>query len=161
GIGFACMTPGLVLLDADHRPLLPIWTHLDRRARPAARVIAKSVGDEFLATVGTRPLPGGISVVCYRQIVAENPYLDRRVRSYLHVNGWLAFRMTGVKAFDGANASFSGLFDTLTTRRWSDRWCDYFQVDPAWLPPIVDGRATIGHLRSAVAAEFGVPAGLP
>ncbi len=30
GIGLSCLTPALVLLDKSDRPLLPIWTHLDR-----------------------------------------------------------------------------------------------------------------------------------
>src|SRR5208282_5689876 len=39
GVGLSCLTPALVLLDASDQPLLPIWTHLDRRARPAARQV--------------------------------------------------------------------------------------------------------------------------
>src|SRR5437764_570314 len=60
-VGLSCLTPALVLLDERDRPLAPVWTHLDRRARPAARQVQAAVGDEFLATVGNRPLPGGIS----------------------------------------------------------------------------------------------------
>lgn len=161
GIGLSVLTPGLVLLDAADRPLTPIWTHLDRRARPAARHIQATVGDEFLATVGNRPLPGGITVTCYRQLLAIDPYLFRRVRSYLHVNGWLALRLTGERAFDLGNASVTGLFDTMTDRKWSERWCRHFEVEPEWLPAVRDGRTTIGALRSAVAAELGVPPGLP
>src|SRR5207245_6733988 len=113
-IGLSCLTPALILLDAAHRPLGPIWTHLDRRARPAARQVWAAVGEEFLATVGNRPLPGGISAVCYRQQLTDTPYLYRRVHSYLHVNGWLGLRLTGAKAMDRANASFSGLYNTVT-----------------------------------------------
>jgi xylulokinase len=69
--------------------------------------------------------------------------------------------MTGTKAFDLANASFTGLFGTLTDHAWAQRWCDYFEVDRAWLPPIVAGDTTIGPLRAEVASELGVPAGVP
>lgn len=161
GIGFSSLTPGLVLLDAQDKPVAPIWTHLDRRARPAARQVWAAVGDEFLATTGNRPLPGGISAVCWRQELDVDPYLARSVHRYLHVNSWLVLRMTGQTAFDPANASFTGLFGTMTTRAWSPRWCEYFEVDPKWLPPVVDGAATVGTLRSAAAAELGVPAGIP
>jgi xylulokinase len=161
GVGLSCLTPALVLLDADDRPLGPIWTHLDRRARPAAREVWHEVGDEFLRTTGNRPLPGGISAVCYRQRVADEPGLAGRVHSYLHANGWLGFRLTGVKGFDPANASFTGLFGTLTDQAWSPRWCAYFGVDPAWLPPVVDGATTLGPLRPDAAAALGLPAGLP
>src|SRR5262245_45899572 len=59
-VGLSSLTPALVLLDAADQPLLPIWTHLDRRARPAARQVWAAAGEEFLATAGNRPLPGGI-----------------------------------------------------------------------------------------------------
>jgi xylulokinase len=160
-VGLSVMTPALVLLDGADRPLTPIWTHLDRRARPAARQTWAAVGEEFLATVGNRPLPGGITVICYRQMLAADPYLFRTARSYLHVNSWLGLRLTGERAFDRGNASVSGLYNTVTNRRWSERWCSYFEVDPAWLPPVVDGTATLGSLRAAAAAELNVPAGVP
>src|SRR5262245_15528815 len=64
-VGLSCLTPALVLLDRHDRPLGPVWTHLDRRARPAARQVWAAAGAEFLATAGNRPLPGGITAVCY------------------------------------------------------------------------------------------------
>jgi xylulokinase len=161
GVGLSCLMPALVLLGSADRPLGPIWTHLDRRARASARQVWAAVGDEFLATVGNRPLPGGITALCYRHLLNEDPYLHGRVKSYLHVNGWLGLRLTGERGFDPSNACFTGLFGTLTDQAWSPRWCDYFEVEPSWLPLVVCGNTTIGTLRSAVAAELGVPAGLP
>ena len=40
GVGLSCMTPVLVLLDADDKPIGKLWTHLDRRA------MAEDNGDE-------------------------------------------------------------------------------------------------------------------
>jgi xylulokinase len=161
GVGLSVLTPALVLLDRADRPVAPIWTHLDRRARPAARQVWQAVGEEFLHTTGNRPLPGGISVICFRQQLVADPYLSHRIHRYLHLNSYLALRMTGETAFDSGNASFSGLFNTVTDGAWSPRWCDYFEVDPAWLPPILDGSAIVGTLRSAAAAELGVAPGIP
>jgi xylulokinase len=159
-IGLSCLSPALVLLDAADRPLTPIWTHLDRRARPAARQVWAAVGPEFLATAGNRPLPGGITAVCWRQLLDEDPHLSRRVHSYLHANGWLGLHLTGQRAFDRGNACFSGLYGALTDRRWSERWCRYFEVEPDWLPPVACGSTTLGTLRPGLAAELGVPAGV-
>jgi xylulokinase len=161
GIGLSILTPALVLLDSAGRPIKPIWTHLDRRSRAAARQVWAAVGEEFLATVGNRPLPGGITAVCFRQMLSEEPYLRHRVRHFLHANGWLALHLTGEPAFDRANVCFTGLFGTLTDQKWSPRWCEYFQVEPDWLPPVRSGDETVGTLRAAVAAELGVPAGIP
>jgi xylulokinase len=160
-VGLTVQTPGLVLLDDADRPAGPIWTHLDRRSRPAARQVWAAVGEEFLATVGNRPLPGGISVLAWRQQLTGDPYLVHQVKSYLHINGWLALRLTGQRAFDPANASFSGLWNTAGDQAWSPRWCEYFEVDPSWLPPVLGGDATVGTVRAEAAAELGVPAGVP
>ena len=161
GVGLTCFTPGLVLLDKKDRPLRPIWTHLDRRARLAARQTCGAVGEEFLATVGNRPLPGGISVLCLREMYTLDPYLLHEIRSYLHVNSWLGFHMTGEKGFDPANACFTGLFGTMTDQKWSPRWCDYFEVDRLWLPPVISGSATLGtlHFRLRLPRNWASPPG--
>jgi xylulokinase len=157
GVGLSVMTPALCLLNDKDQPLGPFWIHADRRSRPQARRVWQEVGDEFLAAVGTRPLPGGISALSWLCRRETEPLLSRRVRRYLHINGWAALRLTGQTAFDPANASFSGLANSLTDQTWSPRWCAFFGVEPQWLPPIQDGATTIGQLRAAVAAEFGVP----
>lgn len=161
GVGLSCLTPAVVLLDSNGEVLAPIRIHLDRRSRPAARRVQAEAGAEFLATVGNPPLPGGISAVSYAQMAADDPTLAGRVAAYLHPNAWLGYRLTGAKCIDPGNASFSGLYGTLTDQKWSPRWCDYFGVKREWLPEIVDGRATIGGLSAAVAKEWGVADGLP
>jgi xylulokinase len=160
-VGLSCLAPSLILLDSADRPLTSIWTHLDRRARAVARRIWRDVGEEFLATIGNRPLPGGISAVCWRKQVEDDPDLLHKTKSYLHANGWLGLHLTGERAFDRANASFTGLYGTMTDQAWSERWCSYFQVDRDWLPPVVSGDATIGALRWEIATELGVSAGVP
>lgn len=161
GIGLSCLTPGLVLLDAGGEVVAPVRIHLDRRSRPVARRVQAECGAEFLADAGNPPLPGGISAVSFAQLMTERLDLRGQVRHYLHANGWLAWRLTGAMAFDPGNAGFSGLFGTLTDQEWSQRWCGVFGVDRAWLPDVIDGRATVGGLTADAAAAWGLPAGLP
>jgi xylulokinase len=160
-VGLSSMTPALVLLDAGDNPLSPVWVHLDRRSRPVARKLQAEAGDEFLSTVGTRPLPGGTSAVCFAQQVTTDTGLRGTVRHLLHANGWIGFRLTGERAIDPAGASFTGLFGTLTDQQWSPRWCGYFDVEPAWLPNVIDGTDTLGGLRPEVANAWGVKPGIP
>ncbi len=161
GVGLCCLAPALVLLNARDQPFVPIRMPLDRRARPAARQVWAAAGEEFLNSTGIRPLPGGCSAVNFRQILTMDAYLYREVKSYLHVNGWLGWKLTGEKRFDPANASLTGLFNTMTDHQWSPRWMELFNIDPAWMSPVVSAAATLGPLRSAVAVELGVPPGLP
>jgi xylulokinase len=161
GIGLCCMTPALVLLNGKDKPIAPIWTPHDRRSRPAARQVWAATGEEFLNITGVRPLPGGCSAVMFRQVLTGDPYLYREIKTYLHLSCWLGLKMTGEKRFDPGNASASGLFNTMSDRNWSPRWLELFNLDPAWVPAVVDGGTTIGTLRPAIAGEMGLPPGLP
>ena len=161
GVGLSCLTPALVLLDESREVIAPIRIHQDRRAVPVSRRVVNECLDEFLATVGNAPLPGGLSGVMFAQLMSEEPGLRSKIKHYLHANSWVGLTLTGETAFDPGNASFTGLFNTVTDSKWSHRWCDYFGVDPAWLPAVRDGRTTLGKLLPAVAKTWGVPAGVP
>ncbi len=155
GMGLSCLTPALCLLDASDQPLEPFPIHLDRRARAVARVVLDEVGQEFLDTVGTKPLPGGISAMSWLS------RKRRGVKRYLHLNSWLALHLTGQTAFDPGNASFTGLWNTLTDQQWSPRWCEYFGVEREWLPDVEDGTTTIGGLRNHIAEQWGLRRDIP
>jgi len=97
----------------------------------------------------------------FRQVLNADPYRYRKVKTYLHVNGWLGLNMTGEKRFDPGNASASGLFNTMTDRRWSPRWLELFNLDPAWVPPVVDGSNDARHTAPHHRRRAGLPPGLP
>ncbi len=155
GIGLSCLTPALVLVDKSGKPLGPAYTHLDRRSRALSEKIWKEVGPEFHASTGNLPLPGGMSALTFASLGV------RGVGRYLHLNGWIGAELTGEYAFDPANAAFSGLYSLFPKQEWSRRWCEYFGVDPAWLPPVQSGEATLGTLLATRAKELGLRAGLP
>jgi xylulokinase len=161
GVGLSCLSPALILLDEHQHSLTPIITHLDRRARAEARRVWTSVGPEFLALTGNKPLPGGITAIGFHHLLTVSPDLGRTVRHYLHINGWLGLRFAGVAAFDSGNACFTGLYDTMGSRTWSPRWCHYFGVKPEWLPEVLSGDATLGPLAPEAAAHLGLPTGIP
>jgi xylulokinase len=156
GIGLSCLSPSLILLDKKGKPLTPIITHLDRRARAEARQINAEVGAEFLTENGNRPLPGGISAVVFRHLCKQEPKLRQHVRRFLHLNGWLGMLLTDRPSFDPANGCFSGLCASMQGYTWSPRWCGYFGVEEAWLPPVQDGKAELGLLSTPAAKQLGV-----
>ncbi|MCS6977242.1 MAG: FGGY-family carbohydrate kinase [Gemmatales bacterium] len=161
GVGLSCLTPAWLLLDDCDTPLTPIITHLDRRARPLAREVWREAGADFLRSTGNKPLPGGMSGIGCAWLLRHRPELRPRIRRFLHLNSWLALRFTSRTAFDPGNASFTGLFDTMTTGQWSPRWCNYLKVDLNWLPDVVSGDVTLGQLTLEAARHLGVSSGIP
>ena len=160
GIGLSCLMPGLVLLGESGEVLAPIRIHLDRRSRPVSRRILSDCAAEFLATTGNAPLPGGLSAISFAQLAAERPELIPAIRRYTHINGWLAGKLTGGHALDFGNAGFTGVFNTATDQQWSGRWCREFGVNPEWLPRVIDGAETAGHLTESAAKAWGLSPGV-
>lgn len=160
GIGISCLTPCLVLLDQQEKPLFPLVTHLDRRARPTAKALDTRFGTEFLRETGNRPLPGGISAIYYKHWITQHPEQQRRIHRYLHLNSWIALKLTGQTGFDPGNAGFTGLcrWEDIA---WSPEWCHQLSVIPSWLPAIVPGNTTIGSLRKEWADGWSLPEGIP
>lgn len=160
-IGLSVFSPGWLLLDERHEPLTPIVTHLDRRARPAARELRGRCGEAFLTLNGNPILPGGISGVVVRHLLVRQPELRKAVRHFWHLNTWLGWRLAGEPWFDPGNAAFTGLCAAMHGFAWSPALAELLGLPLEWLPPIRDGRTTLGGLTSAAAADLGLPAGLP
>jgi xylulokinase len=95
------------------------------------------------------------------EMMRLHPEWKTKIARYLHLNGWIAGKLTGHFAFDPANAAFSGLYTLFPKSGWSLRWCDYFGVRREWLPPVVPGETTLGGLSALVAKDLDLPAGLP
>ncbi|HMO34697.1 MAG TPA: FGGY-family carbohydrate kinase, partial [Gemmatales bacterium] len=159
-IGISCLTPCLVLLDQQDQALRPLVTHLDRRARPTARTLDATYGNEFLRETGNRPLPGGISAIFFRHYASQHPELLNQVHRYLHLNSWVCLKLTGETGFDPGNACFTGLcnWEDLS---WSSAWCTLLGVQPHWLPAIVPGNSTVGGLRPVWAEAWNLKPGIP
>jgi sugar (pentulose or hexulose) kinase len=160
GIGLSCLMPCLVLLDQRDQPIMPFVTHLDRRARPTARTLEARFGPSFLRETGNRPLPGGISGVFFKHWATHHPDQLSQVHRYLHLNSWIALRLTGQTAFDPGNACFTGLCNWSDVT-WSPEWCSHLGVMPKWLPAIQPGNITVGSLRREIAEQWSLPADIP
>lgn len=162
GIGLSCMTPALLLLDAEGEPLTPIWTHFDRRSRPLARRLKADPNrfNNFLQHACNPPLPGGLSAFSAVKQLELAPQLRPQTRWLAHVNSWIVHRLTGNLAIDSAGACFTGLY-TARAGRWSPEWCEELGIPLGWLPPVVSGDATVGTLRESWARAWGLPPGIP
>jgi xylulokinase len=69
--------------------------------------------------------------------------------------------LTGGRVIDQSNASFTGLYKTLTLDGWSDELCAAAKISKKMLPDVFESSEAPGNITSAAARKFGLPEGLP
>ncbi len=161
-IALAVMSPAWVVLDRNARALTPIVTHQDRRSVAEAEEIEKRIGKaRHLQIVGCRPFPGGISSTTWAWYKRHEPARLKGADLICHLNTFLHRHMTGTRAIDPSNASFTGLYRTLELDGWSEEICDALGVSLELLPEVLDANRIAGVITSDAAARFGLQAGTP
>lgn len=161
-IALATMCPAWVAMDKAGAPLTPIVTHQDRRSVKEARELEASMGlQRHLELCGCRPFPGGISSTTWAWYRAHEPARLKKADLVGHLNTFLHRQMTGARVTDPSNASFTGLYETLTLRGWSAELCANLGVSMALLADVKEADVIGGYVTSEAARRFGLRAGTP
>jgi xylulokinase len=161
-VAISVMCPAFVAMDGQGRPLTPVVTHQDRRSVEEARAIEARVGKErHLHLAGNRPFPGGISSTTWAWFKKNEPARLKHVDLVGQLNTYLHRHLTGQRVIDTSNASFTGLYKTLTLDGWSDELCAAAGISKTTLPQVSDGNAVAGRVSKEGARRFGLPGGLP
>lgn len=152
---------GTWLVGAQDRPVTDAWLWLDARAARTTRDLASGTlnGARFHAT-------GTALNTC--QQGAQMAHMDRhhpalldRAEVALHCKDWLYLNLTGVRATDPSEASFT--FGDFRSRAYDDTVIAALGLSHrrALLPPIVDGTQVTHPLTAKAAEATGLPAGTP
>ncbi len=161
-IHLAVMCPAWVALDRAGNALTPIVTHQDRRSVAEALKLEEKIGAaRHLKLCGCRPFPGGISSTTWAWFKKHEPAALRGADLVGHLNTFLHRRLTGARVTDPSNASFTGLYDTLTLRGWNDELCANLGVKKSLLPEVHDADRIGGRITPEAARAFGLRAGTP
>ncbi len=161
-IALSVMSPAWVAMDRKGKALTPIVTHQDRRSVAEALELEKNVGKaRYLGIAGTRPFPGGISSTTWRWFLKHQRATLRKADLVGHLNTFLHRQFTGSRVVDTANASFMGVFSTVTFSGWSEELCDAVGALRRQLPEIRDANKIGGRLTRSAASDMGVAQGTP
>ncbi|QQA41421.1 FGGY-family carbohydrate kinase [Pelagovum pacificum] len=152
---------GTWLVGKDDRPVADAWLWLDARAAPTVRRIAGGPADRarFEATgTGLNTCQMGSQMA---HMDAHFPELLDGAEVALHCKDWLYLNLTGVRATDPSEASFT--FGNFRTRAYDDTVIEALGLSHrrALLPEIVDGWQQTHPLGAAAAAATGLPEGTP
>ena len=161
-ICYCSFSVSCVFLDGEGRPVYPIITHLDKRAKEESRFVVDHFGtDRFLSITGILPFVNGASGTTLRWMFRHEPELMKRVRTFGHMQTWIYQLMTGVRAIDAVNASMTGLYETFNQSGWSKEITEVMGIDPAILPPVYESGSILGGVTKGFAVRTGLCEGTP
>jgi xylulokinase len=160
GIGLTGQMHGAVFLDARDRPIRPALLWNDQRTEAQCREITARVGAERLIAIAGNPALTGFQAPKILWLREAEPEGYARLARVLLPKDYVRLLLTGEYATDASDAAGTLLLD-IARRDWSGAILDALAIPAAWLPTVHEGPEVTGRLRPEVAAELGLPAGLP
>lgn len=156
GISVSAGMHGLMALDGDLRPLTPLITWADARAREEARSLHQSGQAAELHALTGVPVHPMSPLVKLMWFGHHDPRTRADARWWVGLKDYILLWMTGRLVTELSSASGTGLLD-MSTRTWSTKAIELCGVEADRLPPIVPTTATLG-LAAATAGKIGLPA---
>ncbi|MCQ0987890.1 FGGY-family carbohydrate kinase [Jiella marina] len=152
---------GTWLFDREGEPVTPAWLWLDARAGELASAMLKREGyrQQYERTgTGVNACQQSVHLLHMRQNTPE--WLERAATA-CHCKDWLYFKLTGTRATDPTEATFT--FGDFRSRDYAEDVIEGFGLTDQrhLMPPIVDGRKESHPLSEAAAQATGLLAGTP
>jgi len=161
-IVFCVCSPVFILMDKEGKALYPAILHLDRRSYAQSKFVLEKIDKRrFMSITGNLPFAGGISCTSMLWLKDNCPEIYGRAYKVGHLNTFLQRRFTGKWLIDPSNASFTGLYETLSAGGWSGEICKALGIDTNLLPDIAPSISIAGKLKRQTAGETGLREGIP
>lgn len=159
GVGIVGVTHNTVLLDSLDRPLSPAIMLFDNRSTLQVRTIRDRWGDR----IRQQTLNDITPVWTWPQLqwIRENtPEIWRRTQRLMFQKDYVRHRLAPSPVTDTIDASGSLLYDPIHDA-WISEFCEDLQLNPDWLPAVVDPMDIVSEVTRSGAADTGLLAGTP
>ena len=150
---------GLIALDDDARPLTPIVTWADARARDVARELRASPLAATLHARSGTPVHSMSPLTKLRWFSQHEPELMAGARTWAGLKDLVLHALTGQLVTELSSASGTGLL-SIIDRTWDPEAVALSGARLDQLPPVLPTTATL-PLDATVAHIVGLPAGTP
>jgi xylulokinase len=155
GISFGSQLDGMVVCDANGRPLRPAMIWMDRRAEAqAARVAERIAPDEFYRHVGAN-LDSSHAVFKALWVRDEEPEVWEQVAFLMSPGTSVLREIAGPIAIDYSNASSFALLDP-RTRSWSSEVLAAVNLPERLLPEVGAATEPIATITAGFAETTGL-----
>jgi xylulokinase len=154
GIGLSGQMHGLVALDSEQEPIRPAILWNDQRTGAECDEIEERVGRRRLVELtGNRALTG-FTAPKLLWLRRHEPDHYARIAHVLLPKDYVRLKLTGELGMDVADASGTLLLD-VAGRRWSEEVLAALEIDPAWLPPLLESPDRAGETQRGVPVAAG------
>ncbi len=152
---------GLVVADADGRPLRPAVLWNDTRSAPDAEALVEALGgpQAWAERVGSVPV-ASFTVTTWAWLRRTEPAVASAARAVRLPHDHLTARLTGRAVTDRGDASGTGWWSTATGGYRPDvLGLPAVALDPALLPEVLGPDEAAGTVTPEAAAAFGLASG--
>lgn len=154
GMSFSGQMHGLVLLDAELRPVRRAILWNDTRTTEQCRQIEAKLGDKLLAILRNPALEGFTlpKIEWVRQHEADK---FAKAASFLLPKDYVRYRLTGAVHMDLSDAAGTLMLD-VAGKKWSEDVLKTFGLPASFCPPLVEAGALVGTLSEEAARLTGL-----
>jgi len=162
GVGCAGMTPCLVPLDEQGRPLRRgILYGIDRRSGKQIQWLLEHVGEERIFSITCNALStqaAGAKILWLRE---NEPHVFSATRKFVGAMGYVVSRLTGEFTISPMPATRYDPFYNMRAGRWDQAMCEACDLSPEVLPRIGQSHEVAGTVTRQAAEETGLSPGTP
>jgi xylulokinase len=159
-LGLSGQMHGMVPLDAAGNVIRPVILWNDQRTGKAVEAIEAIIPRHDLIRRTGNPAITGFQLPKLVWLRMEEPQAYAQVQQILLPKDYLGYMLTGAAVTEPSDASGIGCLN-LETRQWDTEILAALDLQPAVFPNVIDSTAIAGQLQPDIAAQIGLPAGLP
>ena len=153
---------GFVPLDADGKALYNVKLWNDTSTAEECKILTEKAGGDkkVIAEICNLMLPGFTAPKIF-WLKRHKPELFAKLKYIMLPHDYINFKLTGEYVMEFGDTSGTALFNS-AKRVWSKKICSL--IDPkleSLLPKLIESDAPAGKVTPAIAAELGIPAGIP
>lgn len=162
GVGIDVHCPVIVPLDADGCACGPGVQWDNNILRYYFNTYSARRSPQALAATGNHPSQSTFIALAHPYLRAHDPEVFSRMRTFGMAGTWLGALLTGRTALDPTQASYTGIFDTVTPGNgWIEETVDLLEIDPAVLPEVRYPMEVLGTVTTEASRALGLPEGIP
>ena len=144
-VGFSGQMHGVVVTDAELKPLRPAILWADSRAVDEAIELRRALSSDDLSRLGSPAVPG-FAATTIAWLVRHEPEVMAKAVHVLQPKDWLRAALGGSVATDPSDASGTLMYDVVVGE-WSTLVLDCLGIDSALLPRVRPSTEIVGQVR--------------